>query len=394
LQIKNRVGKPVWVSLSVEPVRDQNGKTIRSRSILVDISGRKRAEEALRRAHEGVKEQVEQRTAELAKANQQLKQEIENRKRVEEALRERENNFRALAENAHDGILLSLGEDAHDYANKRSCEITGYSQSELFHGGFKMIMHPDELPHIRERHDRRMAGKHVSNHYETRIVHKDGRVVPIEVSSSKTMWQGQAVVMAIIRDITERKRMEAAQAKSHDQLEQRVEERTLELMEAAGELESEHKELLHHKKELEKVNRELVDTNKALSVLARNIDRKREEAEKKISVAIGSKIIPVIEGLKNDKTLKSLEAELDILIASLNELTPSLRNGAGIIYSLSATELRVATMIKNGLTSPEIARLLHVSLDTIKTHRRSIRRKLNISNSKINTASYLRVKMG
>jgi DNA-binding CsgD family transcriptional regulator len=208
------------------------------------------------------------------------------------------------------------------------------------------------------------------------------------------MWQGQAVVMAIIRDITERKRMEAAQAKSHDQLEQRVEERTLELMEAAGELESEHKELLHHKKELEKVNRELVDTNKALSVLARNIDRKREQAEKKISVAISSKIIPVIEGLKNDKTLKSLEAELDILTASLNDLTPGLRNGAGIIYSLSATELRVATMIKNGLTSPEIARLLHVSLDTVKTHRRSIRRKLNISKSKINLASFLRVKMG
>ena len=96
-----------------------------------------------------------------------------------------------------------------------------------------MIMHPDELPHIRERHSRRLAGKQVSNHYETRIVHKDGRVVPTEVSSSKTMWQGQAVVMAIVRDITERKRMEAGLARAHDELEQRVEARTLELMEAA-----------------------------------------------------------------------------------------------------------------------------------------------------------------
>ena len=208
------------------------------------------------------------------------------------------------------------------------------------------------------------------------------------------MWQGQAVVMAIIRDITARKRMEAELAGAHDKLEQRVQARTLELMEAAEKMERQHRELLHHKKELEKVNRELVDTNKALSVLARNIDRKREEAEKKITLSISSKILPLIEGLKNDKSLKNLETDLDLLIASLKELTPGLKNGSGIIYSLSSCELRVATMIKNGLTSPEIARLLYVSLDTVKTHRRSIRRKLNISNSKINLASYLRVKMG
>ncbi len=241
---------------------------------------------------------------------------------------------------------------------------------------------------------RRMAGKQVPSRYETKIVHKGGKVLTIEVSGSKTIWHGKPAVIAICRDITARKRMEAELAEAYDEMEQSVEERTLELMQTAGELERKHKELLHHKKDLETVNRELVDTNKALSVLARNIDRKREQAEKKISIAISSKIIPVIEGLKNDKILKNVEAEIDILISYLNELTPGLRNGSGIIYSLSATELRVATMIKNGLTSPEVARLLYVSLDTIKTHRRSIRRKLNISNSKINLTSYLRVKMG
>jgi DNA-binding CsgD family transcriptional regulator len=51
-------------------------------------------------------------------------------------------------------------------------------------------------------------------------------------------------------------------------------------------------------------------------------------------------------------------------------------------------------MIKNGFTSKEIAHLLNISHHTVKTHRKSIRRKLNIKNADINLASYLKLKLG
>jgi len=159
-------------------------------------------------------------------------------------------------------------------------------------------------------------------------------------------------------------------------------------------LEFKHNDLLLHKSELEKVNRELVDTNKALSVLARNIDRKREDVQKQIATTVNSKILPIIEELRNDQPLMKHQAELDILRSYLKELTPDLQNGAGVIFALSATELRVAAMIKNGLTSQQIAVTLHVSLDTVKTHRKNIRKKLKLSNSQVNLATYLRAKMG
>jgi DNA-binding CsgD family transcriptional regulator len=57
-------------------------------------------------------------------------------------------------------------------------------------------------------------------------------------------------------------------------------------------------------------------------------------------------------------------------------------------------ELRVAVMIKKGFSSEEIARLLHISPHTVKTHRKSIRRKLNLKNANINLASYLKLKLG
>jgi DNA-binding CsgD family transcriptional regulator len=57
-------------------------------------------------------------------------------------------------------------------------------------------------------------------------------------------------------------------------------------------------------------------------------------------------------------------------------------------------ELRVAVMIKGGFGSKDTARLLHLSPHTVKTHRRSIRKKLEIRNSKINLSSFLKLKLG
>jgi Nif-specific regulatory protein len=49
LQMKHKDGRPIWISLSVEPVKDHDGKVTESRSMIIDISRRKEAEDALER---------------------------------------------------------------------------------------------------------------------------------------------------------------------------------------------------------------------------------------------------------------------------------------------------------------------------------------------------------
>ena len=265
LQIKNSAGKLVWVSLWIRPVLDQNGKVIRSRSVLIDISRRKRTEEALSRVLEGVKEEVEKRTAELAEANKKLWLEIEERKQIEANLK-----------------------------------------------------------------------------------------------------------------------------KAREELEQRVQERTRQLKASTDELNSKHKDLLKHKSELEQLNNELLETNKAISVLAKNIDKSRQDSESSIARAINSNIMPIIEDLQGTKSLDNLQYHLDTLAANMRSLANGLAGGQDLINALTQTEVRVATLIKNGLSSQAIAKKLHVSLHTVKTHRRNIRKKLNVRNSSVNLVSYLR----
>ena len=108
LQMKRKNGLPIWISLTVEPLIDQDGIVIESRSMVINISERKQAEEALRKAHDELEQRVEERTVEL-------KQEIKERKQAEEALRESENHLRHLSsqllaaqENERKRIALEL----------------------------------------------------------------------------------------------------------------------------------------------------------------------------------------------------------------------------------------------------------------------------------------------
>ena len=92
---ESRLGGDFLVSVS--PLYDPEGRLAGSVHVARDITERKQAEEALRKAHDELEKRVLERTAEWVTANRKLEQEIEDRKRVEEALRESENRLRHLS---------------------------------------------------------------------------------------------------------------------------------------------------------------------------------------------------------------------------------------------------------------------------------------------------------
>ncbi len=315
------------------------------------------------------------------------------KKKFEKALRESEEYFKALAENANDGILIATGDSEFVYANRRMAEMAGYSVSELLKTTMDDLVHPNEIEKIKERYRTIIAGKPFQRQCEATLIRKDGAEVPLEVTSTRLIWYGQPSDLVIFRDITEHKMAEEALKTSHNALEYRVEERTIELETALKGIALSEKELNQRKLALEEVNRQLLETNQALSVLARNIDKDKEMLEQRIYKITSSKIMPIVKELQEDESCSKRQAELEVLSTHLNNLTISSALYNEIDTRLTDQEMRVVVMIKNGLSSQQIGDLLCISLHTVKTHRKNIRKKLKIDNTDINLVSYLKSKM-
>jgi DNA-binding NarL/FixJ family response regulator len=190
-----------------------------------------------------------------------------------------------------------------------------------------------------------------------------------------------------------KKKAQEALKKAHNDLDRRVKERTFELNDALKTLKLSETELSQRKSALEKLNRELLETNQALSVLARNIDKNKEELEERYFKLCNSKIIPILKGLQNDVYCQKRQADLELMITYLNEAFRESPQHERIDYYLTDQEMRVAVMIRNGLSNQQIADLLCISLHTVKTHRKNIRKKLKISNTDINLVSYLKSRL-
>ncbi len=88
-------GRVLDVQISSTIYKNNDGRPAGNIVILRDISAQKRAEKELKKYRDHLEEMVEERTAELAKTNTQLKQEVEERKRAEKTLRKREVELKA-----------------------------------------------------------------------------------------------------------------------------------------------------------------------------------------------------------------------------------------------------------------------------------------------------------
>lgn len=126
---------------------------------------------------------------------------VTGRKRMEQALRESEENFRALAENANEGIFITMGEDRHVYSNRRAAQITGYTVQEILNNGLGELSRRSGEAGAAE-------GATKKGHYETTLSHKELGSIAVELTASDSAWQGQPATIIIFRDITERKRRE------------------------------------------------------------------------------------------------------------------------------------------------------------------------------------------
>ena len=130
-------------------------------------------------------------------------------KRIEKALHESEERYRVAIESSNDGIAIVKGPN-HIFVNRKFLEIFGLQNpDEIIGQSAARIVHPDDRDRVREINERRQRKEDVPDRYEFRGVKKNGEIVYVEASVTGTTYQGEPISLAFIRDITERKSLEA-----------------------------------------------------------------------------------------------------------------------------------------------------------------------------------------
>ncbi|WP_422930667.1 PAS domain-containing sensor histidine kinase [Singulisphaera sp. PoT] len=131
---------------------------------------------------------------------------ITEQKRTELALLASERRARALFEGIEDAIFVHSPEGSFLDVNPAATRLLGYSREELL----KMKTSDIDAPDFAEGYHTRLEGQLLKGHlsFEGRHRAKSGRVVPVDINTSTILFDNRRAVLAVIRDITERKALE------------------------------------------------------------------------------------------------------------------------------------------------------------------------------------------
>lgn len=173
----------------------------------------------------------------LAKINEELKREIKERQRIEEELRLSEARFSALFNQASDCIILLLPTDDGliiSAINEIGCKMHGYTCDELLGKPIAFLDDTQAKALLPQRAERLMSGEHLV--FEISHLKKDGSVFPVEVSAQRVKIGDKFFILAIDRDISERKKAEEILRRDKETFEKMVQQSSQQLIEAEREL--------------------------------------------------------------------------------------------------------------------------------------------------------------
>jgi PAS domain S-box-containing protein len=175
---RRRDGSYVWIQDECVPLHDSNGQVVAWQGVMLDMTARRQAEEALRAS---------------------------------------EARFRALVQNSSDIIVVLDADGKRKYVSPASERLLGYAPSDLVGGNFEEIVHPDDAPTLWQAIRACVDGARQTEIQELRLRHRDGSWRDYEVIGTNLL--DEPTVAGIVfnsREITGWKATQAALRESED----------------------------------------------------------------------------------------------------------------------------------------------------------------------------------
>ncbi len=234
------------------------------------------------------------------------------------------------------------------FVNDTRCRISGQSREEI-------IKHPPIQNFTRETRvlaEKLFSGLREHGHFtfETILMHRSNEAIPVLLHMKLIQMDGKTVVMNELHDIRHFKETES----------------------------------------LLKLSRE------SMSEMLTMIDKEKQKISENIKSNMGLVLYPLIDQMRITATGAQKEV-LDIMVNRIGHIAREMGvvdpiNSFGL--NLTRRQILICEMIRDGMTSKEIARALDCSPSTINNHRNIIRRKLKISGSATNLQAFLNSPVG
>lgn len=255
----------------------------------------------------------------------------------------------AVFQSVGEGILLIDHEFEIINANHSAAEIYGIPQQNLVGSDMKMLTDDSGWDELLGFFDELVEGQRLST--EITGIYVDGRVFPTYTTVTRIDYDKKKFWTIIVRDITEQKQME---------------------------------------KRLREEKRQTEEMNLTLKNVLNTIEKDRRDFENRLSARIKTSILPALEKMEGETDASVRKSYLNLLGQQLVALTSGFDTelDAGLL-KLTRTELEVCRLIQAGCSSKEICEAMNLSFETILTHRKNIRRKLDLRGRKVNLQAFL-----
>ncbi|MDY7032266.1 MAG: PAS domain S-box protein [Thermodesulfobacteriota bacterium] len=151
---------------------------------------------------------------EIERWNRELEARVNERTRE---LTESERKYRMLIEQSFYGIFI-MQDNTFKFVNEEFQKISGYTIDELNDMDSLSLVSPEHRELLIERGQRRLQGEEFPEPFEFNAIKKDGAIINVEIESRTIDYYGSPAIQCIVRDITEKKRMEQQQLELQEEI--------------------------------------------------------------------------------------------------------------------------------------------------------------------------------
>jgi len=268
-------------------------------------------------------------------------------------LKESEAKFRKLVETVGSAIFI-YREKKIRFANPAAEAKTGYPLEELRAMDVLDLIHPDYREFIRDKGFSFFQPEEIRRRYEVKILKKYSGEGWFDLSVSTIEYEGQKALLCVAHDVTKRKELEENLRREKSQLE---------------------------------------EMNITLRNVMKSIDQESKIHQRAIAKKVEDLLLPALDKVEREPDPSVAKGYFDIIRDQLIGLTSNTNAKPDAkMLRLTPTEMKICQFIQSGSTTKDIAQAMCLSVDTIQTHRKNIRKKLGLSGRRVNLFTFLKAR--